>query len=138
MPRRTSKRNADAAGLTVDGLEEGSDRVSKTSRNNSPSKPSDSSTDQKVDPPADYIDLTADYIPLTQVTGADEEDAAAEEIVQDSQDDTATSNFEIYGMSGSNYPLLFCIGITGTELKYPDRYLSHFNCGCALLPRTCY
>ncbi|CAI7615830.1 unnamed protein product [Penicillium pancosmium] len=98
MPRRTSKRNADAAGLTVAGLEEGSDRVSKTSRNNSPSKPSDSSTGQKVDPPADYIDLTADYIPLTQVAGADEEEAAAEEIVQDSQDDTATSNFEIYGI----------------------------------------
>ncbi|KAJ5378749.1 hypothetical protein N7509_011868 [Penicillium cosmopolitanum] len=98
MPRRTSKRNADAAGLTVAGLEEGSNRVSKTSRNNSPSKPSDSSTDQKVDPPADYIDLTADYIPLTQVAGADEEDAAAEEIVQGSQDDTATSNFEIYGI----------------------------------------
>ncbi|KAJ5995004.1 hypothetical protein N7481_001981 [Penicillium waksmanii] len=98
MPRRTSKRNADAAGLTVAGLEEGSDRVSQASRKSSFSTPSDSSTGQKVDPPADYIDLTADYIPLTQVAGADEEDAAAEEVVQDSQDDTATSNFEIYGI----------------------------------------
>jgi hypothetical protein len=95
MTRRTSKRNADAAGLTVAGLEEGSDRVSKTSRNNSPAKPSDSNTA----PPLDSFDLTADYIPLTQVPGADEEDAAAEEIVQDSQDDTASSNFEIYGTS---------------------------------------
>lgn len=95
MPRQISKRTAEAAGLTVAGLEEGSDRVSKSSRNNSPAKPSDSSAGKESN-------LPSDYIPLTQVAGADEEDAAAEEVVQGSQDDTATSNFEIYGKSRVN------------------------------------
>lgn len=104
MPRQTSKRSADAAGLTVIDLEEGPDRVSKTSRNGSPSNLPNSNTDQQFDP-------SADYIPLTQIAGADEEDAAAAEAVQDSDEPVDTS-FILYGSSKSPYaPLLQICGV---------------------------
>lgn len=97
------KRGADVAGLTVAGLE-GPDHVSKASRTTAPSNLPNSSAGQR-------FGETVDYIPLTQVLGADEEDAAATEVVQGSQDsdDAATSNFIFYGMS--NCSSCLCFGI---------------------------
>lgn len=92
MPRRTSKRNADSAGLTVAGLEEDQDRAAKTSRNASPSSQPNSNSGQR-------LGEQTEYIPLTQVAGADEEDDAANELVPDSQDSDYTSNFVLYGAS---------------------------------------
>ncbi|KAJ5241340.1 uncharacterized protein N7469_002931 [Penicillium citrinum] len=91
MPRRTSKRNADSAGLTVAGLEEDQDRAAKTSRNASPSSQPNSNSGQR-------LGEQTEYIPLTQVAGADEEDDAANELVPDSQDSDYTSNFVLYGI----------------------------------------
>lgn len=96
-PRRSTKRNADSAELTTIA---GQDRATKTSRNASPSNPPNSNSGQR-------FGEQTEYIPLTQVAGADEDDAAANELVSDGQDGDHTSNFVFYGASN-------CIRFTHT------------------------
>lgn len=88
-PRKTTKRNADSAGLTTIA---GQDRATKTSRSASPLNPPNSNSGQR-------FGEQTEYIPLTQVAGADEDDAAANELVPDGQDGDHTSNFVFYGAS---------------------------------------
>ncbi|KAJ5176963.1 uncharacterized protein N7482_002840 [Penicillium canariense] len=87
MTRRPGKRKSDVVDV-VDTAETGSDhgeaRVSKRSRTTlAPDLPGATT--------AQRLGENADYIPLSQVAGADEDDAQAEDIVQGSQDMDASS-----------------------------------------------
>lgn len=79
--------------LTAD---DASTRASKTSRTESSLDPQTVSTDQRFGEPADFIPLNQ----LSQVDGADDEDAQAAEVVQGTQESGENSmvNSTLYGM----------------------------------------
>lgn len=106
MPRQPRKRTSDAAELTAPGLEESPRRAPKTSRKASNGQLANAGTGQRFGENTEFVDLTqttgaenTGFIPLTQNAGDDEDEAAATEVVQNSQvvDDTATSGFVFYG-----------------------------------------
>lgn len=90
MARHPGKRKSDVVDLTTDGA---STRAPKTTRTESSQT---ASTDQRFGEPTDFIPLNQ----LSQVDGADDEDAQAAEVVQGSQESGENSmvNSTLYGM----------------------------------------
>lgn len=85
--QKKRKSDVDTVDLTDDGA-----RAAKTSRTTDYLGPQNVNTGQR-------FGETADYIPLTQVAGADEDDAEATELVQGTQDvdDSSLSTNMHYG-----------------------------------------
>ncbi|KAJ5495403.1 hypothetical protein N7539_000519 [Penicillium diatomitis] len=99
MPRAAAKRKAEAVESDTNGHAPEDNRGPKTSRTDE-TNGSSIITGQRFGQAADYIPLeNADYIPLTQVPGADEDDAHAEDLVESTQgtDESSESGSILYG-----------------------------------------
>lgn len=125
MPRYPGKRKSDAVTSDTNSHENGDFRASKISRTTVPDLPV-TTPGQRFGETADYIPLeSADYIPLTQVSGADEDDAQAEDLVQGTQgvDESSVSSATLYG----KIPLTIPLNLPSQQLVLDEECLTLYH-----------
>lgn len=93
MTQYPGKRKTDAVDLTTDDV---SARAVKATRTESPPYPQNISSGQRFGENTGFLPL----VQLSQIDGADDEDAQASELVQGSQDsgESSTGNYVLYGL----------------------------------------
>lgn len=98
MSENSGKRKADAAGLGAISQNSLAARLTKMIRSGVPDLPGAEASPTKTT--WQRFGENAQYMPLSQVAGADEDDAQAEVLVQGSQgaDESSVSSAILYGM----------------------------------------
>lgn len=131
MTQYPGKRRTDAIDLTNDGVPA---RAAKASR-------TESSLDSQTISPGQRFGESTGFLPLnqlSQIEGADDEDAQASELVQGSQDsgEGSTGNYVLYGMQSSLGPGSYCQ--ESRRLMKAVRHFEHQNRRSPLLQWHCH
>lgn len=123
MARYPGKRKSD----TVDSTE---DRAPKSSRTTPYLEPQGFTTGQRFGEDADFIPLNQ----LSQVAGADEDDAEAADVIPDTQDE-AESSLTTNILYGKDFVTDSCSSLRVSSLNIFHRHSSHKDRGCPFLQR---
>lgn len=105
MAQYPGKRKSEAVDLTTNGSDDGEARAAKIRQTASSLSPegTGTSTGQRFGESTEFLPLNQ----LSQVVGADEDDAQAADLVQGSQDvdESSMGSFVLYGRRSSRTPL---------------------------------